>query len=133
MPLNKQCTVLGIIAYKQLLINKRVFRLIIDFLLIIKNQQFEKSSCKACKNANNKLDFEFFTSSLNKLYKVLLVILKAAMLVEAAQKTRFSCLASKASFCSQEQILRSVYVFLDLATLSTFKRSYYSNANKESS
>ena len=76
MLLNKQCAVLGIIACKQLLI--------IDFLLIIKNQQFEKSSYKACKDANNKLDFEFFTSSLNRLCKVLLVILKATILVRAA-------------------------------------------------
>jgi hypothetical protein len=84
MPLNKQCAVLGIIAYKQLLINKRVFRLIIDFLLIIKNQQFEKSSYKAYKDANNKSDFGFFTSSFNKLYRVLLVILKATMPIGAA-------------------------------------------------
>ena len=84
MPLNKQCAVLGIIACKRLLINKRVFRLIIDFLLIIKNQQFEKSSYKAYKDANDKSDFEFFTSSLNKLCKVLLVILKAMMPVGAA-------------------------------------------------
>jgi hypothetical protein len=84
MPLNKQCAMLGIIACKQLLINKRVFRLIINFLLIIKNRQFKKSSCKACKDANNKLDFEFFTSSLNRLCRVLLVILKATMPVGAA-------------------------------------------------
>jgi hypothetical protein len=84
MPLNKQYAVLGIIACKRLSINERVFRSIIDFLLIIKNQQFEKSSCKACKDANNKLDFEFFTSSLNRLCRVLLVILKAAMPVGAA-------------------------------------------------
>jgi hypothetical protein len=93
MPLNKRCAVLGITACKQLLINKRVFRLIINFSLIIKKQQFEKYSYKACKDVNNKSNFEFFTGSLNRLCKVLLVILKAAMPIGAAQKTRFSCLA----------------------------------------
>jgi hypothetical protein len=93
MPLNKQCAVLGITARKRLSINERVFRLIIDFSSIIKNRQFEKSSCRAYKDADDKSDFEFFTGSFNRLCKVLLVILKAAMPVGAAQKTGFSCLA----------------------------------------
>jgi hypothetical protein len=133
MPLNKQCAVLGMIARKRLLINERVFRSIIDFSSIIKNRQFEKSSCRACKDADDKSDFEFFTGSLNRLCKVLLVILKAAMPVGAARKTGFSCPASRASSCSREQILRSVYVFPDPATPSTFKRSCCGNADEESS
>ena len=52
--LNKQCLELRRITYKQLLIKKRNFKLIINFLLIIKNQQFLKSNYKACNVKANR-------------------------------------------------------------------------------
>ena len=56
-PLNKQCLELGRIACKQLLIKERDFKLIINFLLRIKNQQFLKSNYKACNVKANKFAY----------------------------------------------------------------------------
>ena len=56
-PLNKQYLELRRIAYKQLLIKKRDFKLIINFLLIIRNQQFFKSNYKACNVKANKFAY----------------------------------------------------------------------------
>ena len=67
-----------------MLINKRVLRLIINFLLIIRNQQLKKDACRDCRVPGERSVFFVLTRSHRRLCRVLLTILKAIILVGAA-------------------------------------------------
>jgi hypothetical protein len=84
-------------ARNRSLTKERVRILIIDFLLIRRNLHSRKRDYKDYSVATNKSDFFLFTRSYNRLYKVFLTKLKAAIPIGAARKTRFFLLACLAS------------------------------------
>jgi hypothetical protein len=107
-------------------INKRVLRLIIDFLSIIRNQQLEKDACRDYRVPGDRSVF-VLTRSRKRLYRVLPMILKAAIPVRAARKTGFDLPAAIAISCTLAYAFRRVNVFPVPASLSTFRRSYGGN------
>jgi hypothetical protein len=106
-----------------LLIKEKVLISIIDFSSIIRNLQSQKRDYKACNVATDKSDFFPLTGSHKRLCKVFPTILNTAIPVGAARKTGFCFLACLASSWIRAHVFKSVKVFPDLATLSTFKRS----------
>ena len=114
---------LGKIAHNRLLINKSVFKLIIDFSSIIRNRQDWKAACRPCKDARDRSALLDLIGSRRRLCNVFPVILKAAIPVGAAWKTGFPRPALAANSYNQEQIFRRVYVFPDPATPSIFNKS----------
>jgi len=73
--------------------------------------------------AIDRSDFFPLTRSRKRLYKVLPTILKAVIPVGAARNTRFCLPAATTSSWIRAHVFKSIKVFLDLVTPSTFKRS----------
>ena len=110
-------------AYKWLSINKSILRLIIDFLLIIRNLVSQNQAYKDYKVTFNRSVFFFLTRSYRRLYRVLPIILKAIIPIGVAQKIGLPYLAYYTSSQIQVQAFKTIKVFLDLVTLLTFRRS----------
>jgi hypothetical protein len=112
------------ITYNRLSINKRVLRSIIDFLLIIRNRQLVKDTCKTYRITGDRSDFFVLTGSRKRLYRVLLMILKAVILIRAARKTRLPLLIIIAISCIFVYTFRNINVFLVPVSLLIFRNSY---------
>jgi hypothetical protein len=64
------------------------------------------------------------TKSCKRLYKVLLIILKAIIFIRAAQKTRLPLPIIIIISCILVYIFRNINIFLVLVSLSIFRNSY---------